>query len=251
MLVTRSVDEDEDNRDDSVDAVTTRPVEDDDDDGVPAAAVASSSPKLPVLAGLLAAVNVVALAFVCSRVAHQMAGARNASVPFAIAWPDAVAGLLWLASGVYLVRVALAGRGAARHVALGGLAACLAAVPASCQTAASGHDRYEQGFATWAATKVDAGAIRGWVAGLPAVPAATAVPTDQWPPAVAGLAPGNVEQLPHGRGVVLQWGTLATWGTSRRVFVAGRPTGVPPPEDDDHPWRLVQEGVYAATQGPG
>lgn len=226
--------------------------DDDTDTATLAPAAPGSTSRWPaVLAAVLAAANVAAVVFVGSRWATQMAGERNAGVPLMLAWPDAVAGVAWLLTAVFLVRGVHGGPGTARSVALGGLAACAAAVPASCQTAASGGERYANGFATWAATRVDAGAVRGWHAGLPVVTVPTPVPADQWPPAVAALAPGGVEQLPHGQGVVLQWGTPGTWGASRRVFVPGRAAGGAPPEDPHHLWRVVNEGVYAATQRPG
>ena len=82
------------------------------------------------------------------------------------------------------------------------------------------------------------------------MPAAINVPVAEWPAVVASLSPDNLAELPGKKGVVLEWGRLAAWGTSRRVFIAADPS-VAPPSDNEYihfAWRLMGSSTYAAFQ---
>ncbi|HEX5243490.1 MAG TPA: hypothetical protein VFW23_09550 [Tepidisphaeraceae bacterium] len=61
------------------------------------------------------------------------------------------------------------------------------------------------------------------------------------------LSPASVTQLSGGQGIVLQWGVLASWGTSREVVICALPT-IAPPRDDYFQWKQVRDGVYAAFE---
>ena len=194
--------------------------------------------------------NVVAGGIVLSAVNVMRAGARNADPPFMFGTADAALALLWLATAGVLIGAAVASRGADRHWALASLLLCATAACVGVRIRALPGERYAAGFSTWAATAVDADAIRGWQAGLPPVAAATAVPASAWPKAVRSLGPASVEQLPGGRGVVLRWGVLATWGTARRVYVA--PTSADAPPSDVHfAWTQVGDRLWAAAGDRG
>jgi hypothetical protein len=93
--------------------------------------------------------------------------------------------------------------------------------------------------------QLQADAIRSWEASRAAVAAAMPIPAAQWPAAVATLSPDNVAELPGKRGVGLEWGQLAAWGTSRRVFIAADPSIAPPSEDEyiHFAWRSIGLGA--------
>lgn len=193
---------------------------------------------LALLAGILC---ISAWFIVASSVDAYQAGRRNEwYFPLPLLWL-----LGWLAGMILLIVTATAGRGAGRLMARGALVTCIAALPVGCYVRDLPHERHQTGFVHWVALDVNDAAIHQWSTTLPPVATDTPVPPAQWPAAVVALAPANVEQVPGG--VVLQWGRLSTWGTSRKVFIADDDTKAPPP-DLHHFWRQVREGVYAAVQ---
>jgi hypothetical protein len=111
-------------------------------------------------------------------------------------------------------------------------------------------DSYTRGLVNWAQKNVATAPIRQWHATLTPVAAPVAVPAASWPPQVAALRPAAVEQLPSNGGVVLQWGKLGTWGTSRKVFI-GPDTTALPPDDIHHIWTQAAPGVFVSLQSGG
>lgn len=105
---------------------------------------------------------------------------------------------------------------------------------------------YEDGFGEWVRTHIDDNSIRSWAANQPAVTAPVVVPSSAWPTSISACRPAGVEQHP-GNGIVVQWGVLASWGTSRKVFVAPDALAAPP-ADALHPWILVRPGLWMGVQ---
>lgn len=164
------------------------------------------------------------------------------AVPFAIGW-------FILTLGQYLLLMILVMRRPGSRMALKLAATAITIVGTfSC---VAGHflslgGTYDEGFAQWTGTQIDDNAIRSWAASLPAVTTPTAVPRATQPPSIRVHAPAAVEQHP-GQGVVLQWGVLASWGTSRKVFIAPD-ARVTPPADPLHPWTSIRPGLWMAVQ---
>lgn len=201
--------------------------------------------KLAVVTAAIA--NILAMLVLASGTIVEGIGARNETPPFLMSGSEAMLMLLWLASGIALIMGATIGRGTSRFVARGAMLVCAAALPVSCSNRPLPHESYTRGLVRWTATHVDAEAIRQWHASLMPATQPAPVPAAQWPPAITALTPTAVEQLPNGQGIALQWGVLASWGTSRKVFVAGGPDSAPP-DDVHHFWMHVRSGVYAAFQ---
>jgi len=203
-----------------------------------------------VIACLAAVVGTSGIITVNSGVSSYRAGLANRDEPFIFAPSDTAWLIAWLISTALLVFILAAKRrGPVRWLALGALITQAAVVPVSCQTRALPPERYQAGFCEWAQANVNNGdTIRAWAATLPPVTTPTPIPSSQWPASIASLAPVAVEQQPGGRGVTLQWGVLAAWGTSRKVFIASDPANHPPPDDPLHPWTPVHPGVYAGAQ---
>jgi hypothetical protein len=178
------------------------------------------------------------------------AGVRNADPPFILSRSDIIGLAAWGAALALLVFVAVRRRSSARHFARGALFACLAAVPLTCLRREFPSNAYTEGFCQWAATNVPADAVRKWAASRASVTKAATIASAQWPREIAGVSPDTVTELPDNRGLVLEWGRLSTWGTSRRVFVA-RDDTIPPPTTDEYwlfDWDMISPSVYAAFQ---
>ena len=196
------------------------------------------------------AANVLAGGVILSAVNAAAAGRGNADPPLIFGPADAGWALLWIATAGVLVTAAALARGAARHWAAAALLLGATAAWVGGSTRALPGERYATGFRQWAATAVDGAAICRWHAALPPVAAVTPIPTSAWPPAVRSLKPASVEQLPGGRGVVLRWGVLATWGTARQVYVAPAPADAPP-ADPHFLWTQVDDRLWAAVSDGG
>jgi hypothetical protein len=111
-------------------------------------------------------------------------------------------------------------------------------------------DSYTRGLVDWAQRNVATAPIRQWHTTLTPVAAPVAVPAASWPPQVAALRPAAVEQLPGNGGIVLQWGKLATWGTSRKLCI-GPNDAAQPPDDIHHVWTQAAPGVFVSLQSGG
>jgi hypothetical protein len=203
------------------------------------------------LAALATVASVAGLVIVNSGVSAYQAGRTNADEPFIFTRSDVLWLAAWLVGSLFLLVTTVARRGAVRFFALGGLLAGVTVLPVSCATRELPSQRYTNGFVEWTAARVDERAIRAWAAALPPVTALTAVPAAQWPREINTLAPAAVEQQPGARGVTIQWGRLAAWGTSRKVFIASDPNDASPPRDAHHAWTQVSPGLYAAVQERG
>lgn len=178
------------------------------------------------------------------------AGAKNIDPPLLFTAFDVGLLTAWAASCVVLAAAVWFGNGPVRRIVLGCVVVCASALPTGCITHVPFEQRYEDGFCLWANERVPWDILREWNAALPAASTPAAIPAAQWPPELVRLAPANVTQLPKGQGVVMEWGRLATWGTSRRVVVCSSPT-IAPPRDEHHFWRQIAFGVYAAFQDRG
>jgi hypothetical protein len=217
----------------------------------PAETVRLRPVRLWFIACSIAAVGcAAATARLSSASAAYDAGAANLNPPFILTAGEVRWLVAWGVSAVVLIAASFMRRSAARHFARRALLVCIAAVPLSCEWRPSPETRYEDGFLDWARSHVEADPIRNWEASRAAVAAAPPIPAAQWPAAVASLSPDNVTELPGKRGLVLEWGQLAAWGTSRRVFIAADPSIAPPSEDEyiHFAWRLTGSGAYAAFQ---
>ena len=212
--------------------------------GRPAPADRPTSHRPAAAAAALVAVNVAAFAFVGSHWALQHAGEHNSGVTFLLPWPDMLVGLVWVASAALLVRAVWGGLGVARHVAAGGLIACVVVVPAVVLTSASRADRYQSGLQAWAATRFEYEPVRSWAA---TSGGGGEVPPASWPAQITAAEPSAVEKVPGNQGVILRWGTPGGWVYARRVFVATTPRGAPL-DDGKGGWRAAAEGVYVGLQ---
>lgn len=164
------------------------------------------------------------------------------AVPLMFAW-------VLLAVGQYVAMVVFVTRRPKPHVALRLAAVAIAAATTlSCVVGQVVRPRgtYEDGFAVWVRTHIDDNAIRAWAANQPAVTAPAVIPVSGQPVSISAHRPDAVEQQP-GQGIVLQWGVVASWGTSRKVFIAPD-TQTAPPKDDFHPWVLVRPGLWMGVQ---
>lgn len=156
----------------------------------------------------------------------------------------------WLVSLLFLSVSSIVLRQTARGVAIGALLVCIVAVPARCSLRPLPRDPYVFGFQQWVRKNVQRETIARWSESLPVVQKHTVVPSNQWPPEVARLKPLKVQQRAEGKGVVLEWGYLGTWGTSRLVYVGPTDRPLWPPDDVDlrHQWVSISPGLFASVQ---
>lgn len=175
-------------------------------------------------------------------------GRANSDPPFILAEGEGILLIIWMASITVLVcgsfwRMRRLGQRAFRAT----LFLCVASTPVACAYRKLPPESYIAGFSEWAIRNVNINAIQNWQASLPPATTKTTVPPSRWPEEVSSLIPATVEQMPNEQGISLQWGRLATWGTSRKVFVAPD-TNTAPPADDLHPWVQVAPTLYVALQ---
>ena len=154
---------------------------------------------------------------------------------------------------MFLAITAFFARSAARHFARGALVVCLAAAPLTCASRPDPDARYMDGFEIWAGTHISEDAIRKWQSTRAPLSASAVLAPAQQPAEIVSLRPDTVTELAMNRGVVLEWGRLAAWGTSRRVFVAADDTTAPPTADEyvHFLWKMIAPGVYVAVQDRG
>lgn len=217
----------------------------------PAEAVRPGLVMLWFIACCIAAVGcAAATARLSSASAAHETGAANRNPPFILTAGEMRWLVAWAVAAIVLIAASVMRRSAARYFARGALLVCVATVPLSCEWRPSTETRYEDGFLDWARSHIEADVVRKWVLSRAAVLAPTPVPAAQWPVEVASLSPDNVTELAGKRGLLLEWGQLAAWGTSRRVFIAADPLFAPPSEDENihFAWRLMGSGAYAAFQ---
>lgn len=204
-----------------------------------------------IVAACAAVACIAATTRLASAAGWYDAGLANSDPPLVLTRGDTLWLATWAVTTVLLAIASLRPRSAARYFARGALLSCLAAVPFSCAARPLPDTRYEDGFIAWVHEHVQLDAIRNWEAARPAVATLTPVPPAQWPAELASLRPDNVVELPGKKGVSLEWGRLAAWGTSRRLFIAPGPSVAPPSDDEfiHYAWRWVDNGAYAAFQG--
>ena len=107
---------------------------------------------------------------------------------------------------------------------------------------------YQPGFERWVSTNVAEKPIAAWATTLPAVDKETPIDVEMLPSPVRVLEPAAAVQHPDG--IVIQWGILATWGTSRKVFVGHSATSMPP-DDPHHQWVQIRPRLWYGIQTPG
>ncbi len=121
-------------------------------------------------------------------------------------------------------------------------------------------DAYDKGFADWVKNHVDEKAILAWHGALPPSattsvqvlhafdpPAPTETPPADWPPEIASLKPKRVNRLANG--VMLEWGSFATWGHSRRAFISTDDVDPTPTEPNKHfSYAPLRPSLWAAVQ---
>jgi hypothetical protein len=115
---------------------------------------------------------------------------------------------------------------------------------------------YRRGLARWAATRVNAEAIRGWYAGgpksapptadVPPFPGALLIDLADCPADISMTTPAHVWTSPAGRGVFLEWGTAATWSSTHHLFI-GIDAKEPAPTEIGG-WTRALPGVYVSDQ---
>lgn len=122
---------------------------------------------------------------------------------------------------------------------------------------------YQQGFERWVQEHVEASAILGWHASLPASttvtvevlhdsdpPAPSETLRTQWPAEIRSLGPKRVTRL--STGVMLEWGSFGTWGNARRVFVSTDGVDPTPTEPNLHfQYNAIDAFRWVAVQGTG
>jgi hypothetical protein len=204
---------------------------------------------------LLAALPLAPLAIDMTGIEHYRAGLRN-DAPLVLGRSAVLAMALGLlCTSVLLVRSLglwrLRDRRAVAATAL--LALTLLVWPALCGVRESPDDAYLRGLAQWTRDRTDVPGLRQWIATLPTtgpwnMPRAWYLSPEGYPPQIAAMNPANVQQFAAGRGVMVEWGTLASWGTSRKLFVGPDDLSAPPNDDFQYTWIKAGPGLYAGLQ---